>query len=213
MISAPLETSTGPACGASPAPRAAAPTRRRLPMLLRRAWFGLNQAFRHHAAPFGVTPDQYTVLRTLAEAKSGRLTQGGLARTMSSDANTIASLLRRMEEQGLLKRETHPRDARARRLVLSRQGRQTYRRVRRVALALQESVLSVLAEEGRELFLEQLETVAGACWREALVSRPRAESTRGNGSEQANHRRGATPAQSALAADLAGASGKRGQGV
>jgi hypothetical protein len=42
-----------------------APERRRLPILLRRAWYGLNQAFRRRIAKTGVTPDQFTAMRTL----------------------------------------------------------------------------------------------------------------------------------------------------
>ena len=37
-----------------------APERRRLPLLLRRAWYGMNQAFRRRIAHLGVTPDQFT---------------------------------------------------------------------------------------------------------------------------------------------------------
>ena len=70
------------------------PERRRLPPLLRRAWYGLNQAFRRRIAPLGLTPDQFTVLRTLLE--SGGITQSELTHLMSSDPNTVASLLARM---------------------------------------------------------------------------------------------------------------------
>ena len=78
-----------------------APGRRRLPVLLRRAWYGLNQAFRRRIAGMGLTPDQFTVIRTLLEAEPDRLTQKALANAMSSDPNTIASLLERMEANGL----------------------------------------------------------------------------------------------------------------
>ena len=40
------------------------PSRRRLPPLLRRSWYGLNQAFRRRIAHLDLTPDQFTVLRT-----------------------------------------------------------------------------------------------------------------------------------------------------
>ena len=73
-----------------------APGRRRLPVLLRRAWYGLNQAFRRRIAGMGLTPDQFTVIRTLLEAEPDGLTQKALANAMSSDPNTIASLLERM---------------------------------------------------------------------------------------------------------------------
>ena len=75
------------------------PERKRLPLLLRRAWYGLNQAFRRKISHAGATPDQFTVLRTLSEGDPDGLTQSELTRSMSSDPNTVASLLKRMEDK------------------------------------------------------------------------------------------------------------------
>src|SRR5690349_15855770 len=100
------------------------PDRRRLPPLLRRAWYGLNQAFRRRIAHLGLTPDQFTVLRTLIEQEG--ITQSQLTATMTSDPNTVASLVNRMEKAGLISRETHERDRRANRLRVSRQGNTRY---------------------------------------------------------------------------------------
>ncbi len=75
------------------------PERKRLPLLLRRAWYGLNQAFRRQISHAGATPDQFTVLRTLSEGDPDGLTQSELTRSMSSDPNTVASLLKRMEDK------------------------------------------------------------------------------------------------------------------
>src|SRR6516225_6672133 len=87
------------------------PERRRLPLLLRRAWYGLNQAFRCRIAHLGVTPDQFTVMRTLLENEG--ITQRRLTELMSSDPNTVASLLERMEKAGLVQRQAHEKDRRA----------------------------------------------------------------------------------------------------
>src|SRR5437867_3054341 len=81
------------------------PDRRRLPPLLRRAWYGLNQAFRRRIAHLGITPDQFTVMRTLLENEG--ITQRELTHLMTSDPNTVASLLNRMEKLGLVERQTH----------------------------------------------------------------------------------------------------------
>src|SRR5437870_10543709 len=97
------------------------PGRRRLPILLRQAWYGLNQAFRRRIAHLGITPDQFTVMRTLLE--SGGITQSGLTEQMSSDPNTVASLLERMEKSGLLERRQHEKDRRAHRLHLQPTGK------------------------------------------------------------------------------------------
>ena len=139
------------------------PNRRRLPLLLRRAWYGLNQAFRRRIAHLQLTPDQFTVLRTLLEGDARGLTQRELARTMSSDPNTVASLLERMEKFGYLERHPHERDRRAHRIKFLPKGQKTYEAARVIALALQSEVLSGVPAAGREEFLANLAHVADAC--------------------------------------------------
>ena len=140
-----------------------APERRRLPLLLRRAWYGLNQSFRRRILHLRVTPDQFTVMRTLTEGNPKGLTQRELTDIMSSDANTIASLLERMEALGLVEREPHEKDRRAYRILLKPIGLRKYEEVREIAIGLQTSILSVLPEGKREEFLEHLALVADAC--------------------------------------------------
>lgn len=144
------------------------PSRRRLPLLLRRAWYGLNQAFRRRLAHLDLTPDQFTVMRTLLEAEG--ITQRELARLISSDPNTVAALVNRMEQAGLLERETHERDRRANRLRLGRRGKAKYEKARVIAVELQNEILSVLPETEREEFLGQLEQIGAACQKAALLS-------------------------------------------
>lgn len=146
-----------------------APQRRRLPPLLRRAWYSLNQAFRRRIAHLDLTPDQFTVLRTLLESDPAGPTQRELTAAMSSDPNTVTSLLRRMEAAGLVERRPHETDRRARRIHLLPAGRQRYETARSIAVALQGEVLAVLPEQERERFLENLTAVANAC-RTASVS-------------------------------------------
>jgi DNA-binding MarR family transcriptional regulator len=140
---------------------------RRLPPLLRRAWYGLNQAFRRRVMHLEITPDQYTVLRNLCEAGSTGMTQSELTQRMASDPNTIASLVERMELAGLLHRRPDPRDRRMRRLRVSLLGRKKFRAALEVALALQQEVMSVLDDGEREQFLEILAKLADACRRAA----------------------------------------------
>lgn len=147
-----------------------APGRRRLPILLRHAWYGLNQAFRRRVAHLGITPDQFTVMRTLLE-RTG-ITQSELTEHMGSDPNTVASLLERMERSGLLERRQHEKDRRAHRLHLKLEGRRKYAKAREAALALQAEALSVLPADEREKFLGHLALVADAC-RDAADKSPK----------------------------------------
>lgn len=139
------------------------PERRRLPILLRRAWYSLNQAFRRRIAHLGLTPDQFTVLRTLSEGGSTGFPQRDLTELMSSDPNTIASLLERMETAGWLERTRDEKDRRAYRVSLKPAGKEKLRAARDLAVELQSKVLESLPESRRENFLEELAHVADAC--------------------------------------------------
>ncbi len=140
---------------------------RRLPILLRRAWYGLNQTFRRRIAHLEITPDQFTALRTIAEAGEEGLGQSQLTVLMASDPNTIASLLTRMQRNGLIGRRVHEKDRRAYRIRILPKGRERFEEARKIALDLQTEVLGALPPESREGFLEQLSLVADACHRVA----------------------------------------------
>lgn len=143
------------------------PERRRLPPLLRKAWYSLNQAFRRRIAHLEITPDQFTVLRTLLESDPAGVTQRDLAQIITSDPNTIGSLLERMESAGLVVRKPHEKDRRAHRIQLAPAGRRKYAAARKIAIAVQSEVLLVLPEADREPFLEHLALVADACRKSA----------------------------------------------
>jgi MarR family transcriptional regulator for hemolysin len=170
-IQAGRRTSANPGRVASPEP-IDSPLRRRMPPLLRRAWYGLNQAFRRRIAHTGVTPDQFTALRTLLEGDPHGLTQRELTALMSSDPNTVASLLERMEKSGWIERQPHESDRRAYRIRVLPSGAAQYETCRAVATALQAEVLGVLDAGDREVFLGQLARVADAC-RAAADASPR----------------------------------------
>lgn len=136
---------------------------RRLPPLLRRAWYSLNQTFRHRIAHLDVTPDQYSILRWLHEGDARGLTQQTLTDLMASDPNTITSILRRMEKAGLLSRHPHETDRRARRVRIEPRGHRVFTTAFEIARKLQDEILSVLPEARRARFLAELDAVAEAC--------------------------------------------------
>lgn len=152
-----------------------APERRRLPLLLRRSWYGLNQAFRRRIAHLGLTPDQFTALRTLQE--NNGISQRELTRLMASDPNTIASLVSRLEANGLIERKRHEQDRRAHRLLIKPNGRRRYEAARLVAVHLQTEVLACLPAAQREPFLEQLSAISDACQTACETSQRRPKGT------------------------------------
>jgi DNA-binding MarR family transcriptional regulator len=146
----------------SPEP-APVPTLKRLPVLLRRAWYGLNQSFRQRIQHLGITPDQFSIMRWLSEGDPQGLTQRTLTDLMASDPNTITSTLSRMEKSGLVARAPHEHDRRANRVKLQPAGRRAFEKARKIAMELQERMLAALPANRREKFLEDLEAVADSC--------------------------------------------------
>lgn len=141
---------------------------RRLPPLLRRAWYSLNQVFRQRISSLGITPDQYSILRWLDESPAEGLTQSELTELMTSDPNTIAAIVRRMEGAGLVTRPPHEKDRRAKRVQIQPTGRQVFNQAHIIAVELQSNVLVDLAPREADRFLELLEKVAEACARQTM---------------------------------------------
>jgi DNA-binding MarR family transcriptional regulator len=138
-------------------------SQRRLPPLLRRAWYSLNQTFRQRIAHLGVTPDQYSILRWLHEGDPRGLTQQTIADLMASDPNTITSILQRMEKAGMISRHRHESDRRARRVRVEVEGRRVFNSAFEIAKSLQAQILDSLPASRRTTFLRDLESVADAC--------------------------------------------------
>lgn len=145
-------------------------------MLLRRAWYGLNQAFRQRIAHLGITPDQFSILRWLSEGDPQGITQRTLTDLMASDPNTITSTLTRMEKSGLVARAQHEQDKRANRVKPTAAGRRAFSKARDIAQELQGGILRTLTPARREQFLTELEAIANVC--AAAAEKPAARSRR-----------------------------------
>ena len=92
-----------------------------IPMRLRRAYLTMHRAAQAHFSELGVTVDQYVLLSVLADKGGG--TQAEVCEQMSSDANTIAAMLKLLEGKKLIRRERCELDGRARRVHLTATGR------------------------------------------------------------------------------------------
>ena len=90
------------------------------------------------------------------------MTQKDLADLMSSDPNTIASLVKRMEDAELLAREVSKKDRRAKDVKVTANGKDVFLSARQRAMDLQAEVLGEITERQAEEFLRLLERVADA---------------------------------------------------
>ena len=130
----------------------------RLPLELRAAYMALHRCSDARFAELGVTADQFVLLATLERGRA--LTQRDLAARMPSDPSTVRAMLVLLEKRGLITRETHPTDGRARTVALTDSGRRKYRQVFKAGQAIRDQMVSTLSDTEVRLFVELLRRVS-----------------------------------------------------
>ena len=90
----------------------------------------VRKRYEQQARPLGLTRAQWQVLAYLQRHEG--INQSGLAELLELEPITIARLLDRMEEAGLVERRADPADRRARRLFLTERARPMLERGRAV---------------------------------------------------------------------------------
>ena len=125
-------------------------TKARLPLELRAAYLALHRCSDNQFTKLGVTADQFVLLATLARGHA--LTQRELAARMPSDPSTVRAMLVLLEERGLVSRNTHPTDGRARTVTLTASGLRKYKQAFEAGQAIRDQMVSSLsAAETRSL--------------------------------------------------------------
>lgn len=142
------------------------PSRRRLPPLLRNCWMRLNYTFMRRLADLNLTPDQYVALRWLVEATDAGLSglsQVEIVERMTSDPNTIAAMMKRMEKAGLVARIPDPADKRRHIVSTTSSGQDTFAKALVRAKELESQALRGLNAKEKQSFLTNLTAIATAC--------------------------------------------------
>ena len=130
----------------------------RLPLELRAAYLALHRSSDMQFAKLGVTADQFVLLATLARGHA--LTQRELAARMPSDPSTVRAMLVLLEERGLVSRDTHPTDGRARTVALTAAGARKYREVFKAGQAIRDRMASSLSAAETESLVRLLRRVS-----------------------------------------------------
>lgn len=132
-----------------------------LAIALRAAYLALHRRSEARFAPHGVTADQFVLLATLAQGGHA-LTQRELARRMASDPSTVRAMLVLLEARGLVERDRHPTDARARTVVLTAKGTRAHQRLWAAGEPVRERLLGALQPGEAETLVRLLGRVAEA---------------------------------------------------
>ena len=129
-----------------------------LPMALRAAYLALHRRSEAQFAKCGVTADQFVLLATLARGDS--LTQRELARRMPSDPSTVRAMLVILEKQGLVRRDSHPSDSRARTAALTAAGKRKFQQAFAAGETIRERMIEAFQPGDSSLLVKLLNQVA-----------------------------------------------------
>ena len=140
-----------------------------IPMSLREAYLALHRQSDAKFAEHDVTADQFVLLATLSEGQA--LTQRDLASRMPSDPSTVRAMLVLLEERGLVRRDAHPTDGRARTAALTAAGRRKFRDLWAAGESIRTQIVSSLSSEEANTLVRLLPQVAESLTAEDSVAR------------------------------------------
>ena len=133
-------------------------TRSELPLALRSAYMALHRRSEVVFGEQGVTADQFVLLATLSRGQA--LTQRELARRMPSDPSTVRAMLVLLEQRGLVQRDVHPTDSRARTVALSPEGKKKFRQLWTAGEPIRAQMVETLEPDEVETLVKLLTKVA-----------------------------------------------------
>jgi DNA-binding MarR family transcriptional regulator len=122
-----------------------------LPIALRAAYLAMHRQSDARFEKYGVTADQFVLLATLARGHA--LTQRELARRMPSDPSTVRAMLILLEKQGLVEREVHPNDSRARTVALTAAGKRKFRHLWNAGEQIRTLMLDAIKPDDAAVFI------------------------------------------------------------
>ncbi len=105
-----------------------------------------------------ITPTQLAILSTLI--RHGALSQIALGRITAIDTATLSTMLRRLQEMGMVERNASETDQRVNLIRLSPMGEEETLRMLPISLGVSEQVLAPLKPKDRERFVAALRLLA-----------------------------------------------------
>jgi len=122
--------------------------------LIRRLHQLHGSLFLEETRAFGITPVQYSLMTALAER--GELDQNSLALEIGLERTSVAEVVPRLQERGLLERRPSRADGRVKLVRLTRKGRSLLRRMAPAAQRAHDRTIEKLPAGERDAFLLNL---------------------------------------------------------
>jgi DNA-binding MarR family transcriptional regulator len=146
--------------------------------LLRRCVQYANDLFSREPGASDLTKQQFTVLAAVEQNEG--ISQTDLVGITGIDRSTLAEMIRRMIEKGLLDRERTESDQRANAVRMAPGGRKALRSARSASERVERTLLAGLSATDRQRFLKMLA---------AVVAQAETEEGEGRGESRARPRR------------------------
>lgn len=138
--------------------------------LIRRCQQFYGDLYAREAGAQDLTKQQFTVLAAL-EFNEG-VTQTALVEMTGIDRSTLAEMVRRMLDKGLLSRERTEEDARANSVAITPSGRKALRTARTASDRAERALLDALPAAERVRFVKSLAAIAEAAASMDMSGRP-----------------------------------------
>jgi len=113
--------------------------------------------------PHGLTLPQFHLLGAL-KSSGGVLSTGEIARIMLRASQTVTGLVDRLEEQGLVERQTHPRDRRKANVRITAMGEDRLAEAQPTANRLAESIVSPLTDDELQDLEAKMRKLVANAW-------------------------------------------------
>jgi DNA-binding MarR family transcriptional regulator len=130
--------------------------------LMRRCHQFYGDLYSRESGTQDLTKQQYLVLLALEHHEGKGISQTALVETTGIDRSTLAEMVRRMLDRGVISRERVKDDQRANAVAITQTGRKALRAARLAAGRAEKAFLDVLPAGERGRFIKSLAAIAAA---------------------------------------------------
>lgn len=127
---------------------------------LRSAYLRMHRVTNRAFHPYGMTADQYVLLRLLSERDG--ISQQELGGLSASDPTTIGRMLELLETKGLVNRKTDASDRRTRLVFLTQEGRDMAEQLYEVSKPIRQALESAVSPTALKQVLSGLSRLSAA---------------------------------------------------
>jgi len=143
----------------------------RIWVLLRQTHTALSNCGEVVLRDAGITLKQYYALIAIKYIR-GPATQVEVARWLDRKANSITTIIDRMEKDGLVERVRNPKDRRAMQLIITDRGQDALGRATKPAMIMMKRMMSCLSDEEMATFIQLMEKLREAACKELSPGEP-----------------------------------------